>query len=534
MRSHRPPRMALTPSAASASQGPELIFGLVGALGADLQGLEKILSAVLSDYSYAAETIRLSDLLKELRGFEDLPETFVDERIEAFMAAGTKVREQTGRPDAMAILGVQQIRKLRSAAQGGSGSPGEPISRQGYIFHSLKRPEEIDTLRRIYGPAFFVIGAYSPRDKRRKHLVHRIGGSHHQYPPKPDHNETAERLIKKDEHETDKTVGQNVSEAFPKADVFVDVSENEPAVRAAIDRFIAIIFGYQFHTPTRDENAMFHAHAAGMRSSEMGRQVGASISTSDGEIVALGTNDVPKTGGGLYWPELNGSEDHRDFQRGIDTSDMVKRNNLAEVLTVLAEHKLLAADVSGSAFEDFLTACLPLMKHTRVMNSIEFGRAVHAEMDAITGASRRGARIKGCTLYTTTFPCHTCTRHIVASGLLRVVFIEPYAKSLASDLHDDSISVEGLSPTGGRVLFVPFVGIAPHRYLHLFQMEKRKSDGNKIPWEKTRAQPRIFPPTLGYTEHEVDVSSSFLTALQLSGFVSESLSKEKTSGEKMA
>src|SRR6185437_7929455 len=142
--------------------GPELFFGLVGPLGANLRLLGDVIKEVLSDYVYSTERIRLTDLLEQFPGFEDLPKQFEDKRIKAFMDAGTRLRETTERPDAMAILGIQKVRKLRTEAC--IGRDVEPLRRQAYVFHSLKRPEEIDTLRRIYGPAFYVIGAYSPRE----------------------------------------------------------------------------------------------------------------------------------------------------------------------------------------------------------------------------------------------------------------------------------------------------------------------------------------------------------------------------------
>ena len=69
------------------------------------------------------------------------------------------------------------------------------------------------------------------------------------------------------------------------------------------------------------------------------------------------------------------------------------------------------------------------------MDLIEFSRTVHAEMAAIVDAARRGVSVQDCNLYTTTFPCHECAKHIVAAGIRRVVYIEPYPKSQALSLH---------------------------------------------------------------------------------------------------
>src|SRR3974377_740241 len=55
------------------------------------------------------------------------------------------------------------------------------------------------------------------------------------------------------------------------------------------------------------------------------------------------------------------------------------------------------------------------------LNLIEFSRAVHAEMEAIISVARTGkAGLMGGTIFSTTFPCHNCARHIVAAGIKRV------------------------------------------------------------------------------------------------------------------
>ena len=80
------------------------------------------------------------------------------------------------------------------------------------------------------------------------------------------------------------------------------------------------------------------------------------------------------------------------------------------------------------------------------------------------------------TLYSTTYPCHNCARHIVAAGIREVVYIEPYTKSLAIDLHRDAIREE-TGPTDSAkqklVHFRLFSGVAPQRFALLF--EKRRS-----------------------------------------------------------
>ncbi|SUZ33012.1 hypothetical protein ROE7235_02780 [Roseibaca ekhonensis] len=84
-------------------------------------------------------------------------------------------------------------------------------------------------------------------------------------------------------------------------------------------------------------------------------------------------------------------------------------------------------------------------------------------------------------MYVTTYPCHYCARHIVASGIDEVQFIEPYPKSKATELHSDSITTESSdwsppSQGGTHVLFRPFVGVAPQLYRRVFLKDRSYKD----------------------------------------------------------
>jgi hypothetical protein len=80
-----------------------------------------------------------------------------------------------------------------------------------------------------------------------------------------------------------------------------------------------------------------------------------------------------------------------------------------------------------------------------------------------------------------------CAKHIVAAGVSKVVFLEPYPKSLTASLHGDSVRIEGADRGKHQdypaVDFIHFHGISHRRYRELFERTKRKdSDGNFIEW----------------------------------------------------
>src|SRR5207253_4060957 len=109
-----------------------------------------------------------------------------------------------------------------------------------------------------------------------------------------------------------------------------------------------------------------------------------------------------------------------------------------------------------------------ILKDAQIKNLLEFGRVVHAEMSALTEAARRGRAVGDATLYCTTFPCHICARHIIASGITRVVYVEPYPKSMAQRLYPEAITVDGKIAPGNPVRFEPFLGTAPRKFFELF------------------------------------------------------------------
>ena len=53
-------------------------------------------------------------------------------------------------------------------------------------------------------------------------------------------------------------------------------------------------------------------------------------------------------------------------------------------------------------------------------------RVVHAEMNAIAQAARRGAAVEGATAYVTASPCWPCFKVLANAGIRRIVFAEFY------------------------------------------------------------------------------------------------------------
>jgi len=296
--------------------------------------------------------------------------------------------------------------------------------------------------------------------------------------------------------------GQNTRDAYPLADFFADLSAGEGG---SVSRFLDLVFGHPFHSPTAEEIAMHQASAMALRSSDERRQVGAVIvkrtprgpvmdQFADATVVASGMNEVPRRQGGYYW-DLD-SPDGRDqylrqSNKGFDREEQIKLDTLREIAERLRANKWLAPEVSELNETELTNRLLKLLDRTQFSSISEFMRQVHAEMAAIVDAAMRGVAVRECEMYVTTFPCHGCAKHIIASGIRKVVFLEPYPKSKAEMLHKEEIALDPQHrlPSDDRVLFIPFTGIAPRQFARLFSMATRgRKNGHSLDaWRKQQA-----------------------------------------------
>jgi len=259
---------------------------------------------------------------------------------------------------------------------------------------------------------------------------------------------------------------------------------------------------------------MFLAYASSLRSGQLGRQVGAAITSKSGDVIAVGCNDVPKPGGGLYWP---GPEDRRDHILEIDSNDEQIEKIVSSLVESIGDH------VDQTRIEQ-------LRKEFRARLEItEYGRAVHAEMDVLLTCARSGVSPVGGILYVTTFPCHNCTRHILAAGIQRVYYIEPYPKSRAAELHEDAIVVEEKSLRQHRgprwkLPYTHFVGIGPRRYFDLFSLNlssgfelQRKAGGRTLSLDDSKSWPRVPMSPISYLQRERELIAEFSAIFHSAG-----------------
>lgn len=490
----------------------ELVFGLVYPLGTEVSPVVSVLEDYVRHFGYEPHLVRISDYLKNLK--LHLPKQ-LDTEAERLIELGNLSCREATRKDFLALAAVSQISNSRHS--GKNVDEPQPAYGRAHIIRSLKRPDEIIRLRQVYRPGLYVIGVFATEEERVEYLTRRKGYT------KPQ----AEHLMRIDESQAEDEYGQRNRKTFHLADVFVATKDGD--YKNQLERFLDLIFGNPFVSPTRNEHGMFLAAAASLRSAQFGRQVGAAILNNFGDVLSVGCNDVPRAEGGLYWED--DSDDCRDHKRQPgadgtvwDSNDKVQREIASDILVKIKP--LLDSQVDSDK----------LFEGTKLEDITEFGRAVHAEMDALLSCLRAGVSPKGCVLYTTTFPCHNCARHIIAAGIKRVVYVEPYPKSRASDLHNDALMFSENSdrdPDDKRIPFVPFVGIAPRRYIDLFsldlstgqQVKRKTGDGKMIRWARTaESVPRVSMLATSYLEREqlaVTGINEIMRRLEGNGHVNE-------------
>jgi deoxycytidylate deaminase len=466
----------------------EIIIGLVGAIGAQLRHVSDIINERLRAYNYTCECISISrDVMKDLLDV-NLPGTLSEfERVSTSMDIGNEARKKSNDYSILALGAASLIHKRRIVSE-------EPVPRkkQAYVLNSLKHPHEVRRLREIYAHGFYLIGVYSDRERRHTYLTEHGRMT----------DAEANDLIARDEAEVFDH-GQHTSDCFHQADFFIHVDGDRDKLEKSVWRILDLLFKSPFITPTFDEYAMFMAFTSSLRSADLSRQVGAVIANENNEIVATGANDCPKYGGGLYWPYVDDEtkkyvdvKDGRDYMRGFD-SNVIEKNKIIEDIV---------SKLDATVDKDKVILAI---NDSKLNDITEYGRVVHAEMEAILMCARNNATSYNSTLYCTTFPCHNCAKHIVASGIKRVVYVEPYPKSKALDFHTDSL-VLGRKDESNKVIFEPFVGVGPRKFFDLFSMKfgigseiKRKcKNGQCVDWEPSHSTLRIQLQPLNYIDRE--------------------------------
>jgi deoxycytidylate deaminase len=491
-------------------QSKILVIAFCGPVGSRIPSVVDLTAELLKGFNYESQIIKMSNFIKKHidRTNVSIPKEGLEkdtaQRIITLQNAGNELRSNY-LSDILSQFAITEIgicrheKILKEDTSKKAVTSRETPHRLAFLIDSIKHPDEINLLRTVYGNMFYLFGILCAEPIRFKNLKDK-GFSDNE----------AHEVIERDKKQ-DEEYGQQLVKALQYADFFIRNNHpNIESLKKQIQRFFDLIFNAKIVTPTRDEFAMFIAQSSALRSACLSRQIGAAILNEDGEIVSTGCNDVPIYGGGLYTIEHEEKDSRCAYLQDRNCKNDEYKNKLKERIKEIVKDDIRPEKDINSVVNN-------VYEETWLKDVLEFSRAVHAEMAAIVSAARNGYPMKGSTLYTLTFPCHNCARHIVAAGIKKVIYIEPYEKSRALELHYDSIDLDPIEYSGTeKVVFLHFEGIAPRQYLNLFRLYKeRKKDGKMITQEAMEALP-VIPE---YLDTFVDYESQVTEHLKSLGFI---------------
>ena len=467
----------------------ELVLGLVHTVGTNCSDAIECIIDGLNRFSYNTVVIKVSqEIIKQFikDGMTEPDGSNEYNRISFYMDLGNDIRSKS-KDNAILMKGVAAYIYRNFREENGGG----PITRQAYIIDSIKHSEEVDFLRKTYGDGFHLIGITDEYAKRKHFLTSR----------KRMTETDAIRILDRDDNEKERN-GQHTSDVYQQSDYFVNAGDSKETTQENIYRLLDLLFGNAFVSPTFEEYAMFRAYVASLRSADLSRQIGAVVANPDAqEIIAEGVNDCPHAFGGVYWPTTDSKGRIRDVPLGRDYTlgyDSNKKEQ-QKIIKQILQNLNLAEDDSN--YEK--------IKASGIGTLTEYGRVVHSEMEALMMCARNNISTRGCTMYVTTFPCHNCAKHIIAAGIRRVVYIEPYPKSKALEFYKNEISQQD-SDFETKVIFTPFKGVGPHKFIDLFSMKstrwysriRKDKNGDVIKWDETQASLRNPMALYNYIDME--------------------------------
>jgi dCMP deaminase len=252
--------------------------------------------------------------------------------------------------------------------KGGAGILAERVlagleSEHNYVIDSIRNPAEVEALRRRPDFTLFAIEASAKTRFERSSLRARENAA-----------ATFEQFMAEEEREleSENPAAQQLIATMALAD---SVIENNDAIEALHGKLAEMLppLMSRFIRPGWDEYFMNIAKVVATRSNCMKRKV-AAIIVKDRRVISTGYNGTPRGA------------------RNCNEGGCPRCNGMA---------------ASGTALDECLCS--------------------HGEENAITQAAYHGIRLKGSTLYTTFAPCLQCTKLIINSGIVEVVYNKDYA-----------------------------------------------------------------------------------------------------------
>ncbi|MGL4439388.1 MAG: anti-phage dCTP deaminase, partial [Bosea sp. (in: a-proteobacteria)] len=213
---------------------PELVFGIVGPIGVNIDSVVDALKDGLRTVQYESHVIHLTDFIEDDRIDIIIDKNSYFKKYESLIAYGNAFRSLAKTSSALAGVAVARIREIRKSTK---GNADQPALGNAYIIRQFKRPEEIELMRRTYGRKFVQISVYANEHDRRAALIKKIKAYNSAPKIDSDCEREAISLISMDQNQSSEEHGQRLGDVFHLGDVFVSGIEREK-IRNTILKFV--------------------------------------------------------------------------------------------------------------------------------------------------------------------------------------------------------------------------------------------------------------------------------------------------------
>lgn len=295
------------------------------------------------------------------------------------------------------------------------------------VIDGIRNLGEVQSFR-IRFRNFFLISVIADDEIRRRRAKEKAGNQGIKFS-----DEEYTLSDERDKNE-DRPQGQQVAECVNDSDIVIINNDQKMSSDYAkstlgkkIKGYIDLLLGKRHREPSTHEIYMNMAYAASFSSKCLKRWVGAVIVKEEktdteksgkpetyirGSVLGVGYNENPE----FTLPCIH--------QYGHCYKDDAINARLKQIkICPYCGAKLEGANIEKSKCTD--SGCSkdikPFFFPDRGMNHCT---AVHAEERAMVNASN--ISLMDATMYSTTFPCFSCARQIIARGIKRIHFVEPY------------------------------------------------------------------------------------------------------------
>lgn len=233
---------------------------------------------------------------------------------------------------------------------------------RNYVIDSIRNPQEVEALRRRNNFTLLAVEAEQAIRFERSRQRGRENAP-----------QTLKQFVEEEARELDSAnpANQQLNATREKADVAIVNDGTLKDLHRRLDELISPLMS-RFMRPSWDDYFMSIARVVATRSNCMKRKV-AAIIVKDMRVVSTGYNGTPRGA------------------KNCNEGGCPRCNGMA---------------LSGTALDECLCC--------------------HGEENAITQAAYHGTSLKGATLYTTFAPCLLCTKMIINSGIVEVVYNQDY------------------------------------------------------------------------------------------------------------